>query len=255
VIFYLSVQPYFYSYLLVVHSQSVASAGHITQTFSLSSAVTSVIISLLIKYTRHYKWYAVSGTLIYILGIGLMIRHRSGTVPSLIGCQIMLGIGGGMLSVPAQLGVQASVPRRHVAAATAAFMTLVEIGGAVGAAVSGVVWAGLVPAKLAEYLPEAARGDASAIYASVVVAGSYALESPERIAIQRSYSETMRVLLVIAICMCVPLVLLSLSMADYKLDRVEDGVKHEAVGAMVGDGETNDDETHRNKGSEIKRHL
>ncbi|KAI1269920.1 siderophore iron transporter mirC [Xylariaceae sp. FL1019] len=241
-IFYLSVQPYFYSYLMVVQHQGIAAAGHITQTFSFTSTVTSVIVSLLIKYTKHYKYFVTSGSLIYLLGVGLMIRYRTEntTVGSLVGTQIAVGIGGGMLNVPAQLGVQASASHQQVAAATAVFLTLVEIGGAVGAAVSGAVWTQLIPAKLDSYLPASALADAKTIFGDVTVAGNYTmypLGSPERTAINRSYQETMRVLLTIAISLCVPLVLLSFLMRNYKLDAVGQGVKGKVIGGEVDEDE------------------
>ncbi|KAI3336587.1 siderophore iron transporter mirC [Xylariaceae sp. AK1471] len=241
-VFYLSVQPYFYSYLLVVQRQSVAAAGHITQTFTFASTVTSIVVSLLIKYTRHYKYFVTAGSLIYLLGVGLMIRYRTmdTSVGSLVGTQIAVGIGGGMLNVPAQLGVQASASHQQVAAATAVYLTLVEIGGAVGAAISGAVWTQLVPSKLAAYLPTDVASQAHTIFGDVTVASNYTMYPPgsdARMAINRSYQETMQVLLTIAIVLCAPLVLLSFLMRDYKLDTVEQGVKGKVIGGDVGEDE------------------
>ncbi|KAI1431421.1 siderophore iron transporter mirC [Xylaria sp. CBS 124048] len=238
-VFYLSVQPYFYSYLLVVQQQSIVSAGHITQTFSFASTVTSVVVSLLIKYTRHYKYFVMFGSLIYLLGVGLMIRYRTmdASVGSLVGTQIAVGIGGGMLNVPAQLGVQASANHQQVAAATAVFLTLIEIGGAVGAAISGAVWTQLVPSKLSEYLPADMASEAHTIFGDVTVASNYTMYPPgsdARMAINRSYQETMQVLLTIAIVFCAPMVLLSFFMKNYKLDAVDQGVKGKVIGGKVG---------------------
>ncbi|RWA09671.1 hypothetical protein EKO27_g5418 [Xylaria grammica] len=234
-VFYLSVQPYFYSYLLVVQHQSVAAAGHITQTFSFSSTVTSIVVSLMIKYTRHYKYFVTSGSLIYLLGVGLMIRYRTedASVGSLVGTQIAVGIGGGMLNVPAQLGVQASASHQQVAAATAVFLTVVEIGGAVGAAISGAVWTQLIPYKLSNYLPADLASQAHTIFGDVNVASDYTTYppgSPARIAINKSYQETMHTLLMIAVVLCAPLVLLSFLMRNYKLDAVKQGVKGKVIG-------------------------
>ncbi|KAI1738348.1 siderophore iron transporter mirC [Xylaria scruposa] len=241
-VFYLSVQPYFYSYLLVVQHQSVPAAGHITQTFSFTSTVTSIVVSLLIKYTRHYKYFVTSGSLIYLLGVGLMIRYRTEdtTTGSLVGTQIAVGIGGGMLNVPAQLGVQASASHQQVAAATAVFLTIVEIGGAVGAAISGAVWTQNIPSKLSEYLPADVASQAHTIFGDVTVASNYTLYpagSPARMAINRSYQETMHTLLIIAISLCAPLVFLSLLMRNYKLDAVKQGVKGKVIGGNVGENE------------------
>ena len=104
--------------------------------------------------------------------------------------------------MPAQLGVQASTDHQHVAVATAVYLTSVEIGGAVGSAISGAIWGKNIPAKLREYLPAAAMGDEMAIYNSIDVATGYKVGSAERIAIDRAYQETMRILLIVAICCC-----------------------------------------------------
>jgi hypothetical protein len=94
---YLSVQPYFYSYLLVVQHEPVTVAGHVTQTFSFTSTVASAIISFVIKYTKYYKPFISFGSLIYIVGIGLMIRYRdmNASVGQIVGKQIAVGIGAG----------------------------------------------------------------------------------------------------------------------------------------------------------------
>jgi len=177
-----------------------------------------------IKYTRHYKWYITAGAAIYLMGIGLMIRYRveGSSTGSIVGTQIAVGIGGGMLNVPAQLGVQAAVGHQDVAAATAIYLTVVEIGGAVGAAISGAVWDHNIPAKLVEYLPADAKGDALKIFGSIVTAQSYKMGTPERIAINKAYQETMSILLTISICLAAPLIPLSLLMRNYKLDDVSE---------------------------------
>lgn len=192
----------------------------------------------MIKYSRHYKYYVTAGAAIYLLGIGLMIRYRveGSSTSQIVGTQIAVGIGGGMVNVPAQLGVQASVSHGDVAAATAIFLTIVEIGGAVGQAVSGAVWEANIPKKLALYLPPDAQADAAKIFGSLVVAKGYALGSPERVAINRSYQETMNILLIIAVCLAVPLLPLSLLMRNYRLDRIDQKV----TGTVIGRSERRD---------------
>ncbi|KAK0128273.1 hypothetical protein ONS95_000249 [Cadophora gregata] len=237
--FYLSVQPYFYSYLIVVQGKSITSAGRIVQTFSFSSTVSSIIISFFIKYTKYYKPYVVFGTCIYIMGIGLMIRYRTMGVSTgaLVGTQIAVGIGGGMINVPAQLGVQASTDHQHVAVATAVFLTCVELGGAVGSAISGAIWSKNIPVKLNQYLPDATKSNATAIYNNINNAVVYPMGSPEREAINRAYQETMHTLLIIAICVTVPIFLLSLLMRNYNLDKMEQSVKGRVIGGTVKEGQ------------------
>ena len=220
--FYTSIQPYFYSYLQVVQGDSITAAGHITQTFTFTSTVAAIVISLIIKYTKHYKPYITAGAAIYLMGIGLMIRYRvqGSSTSQIVGTQIAVGIGGGMLNVPAQLGVQASVSHGDVAAVTAIYLTIVEIGGAVGSAISGAVWTANLPKKLELYLPADSKSQALTIFGNLTIAESFLMGSPERIAINRAYQETMNILLIIAVCLAVPLLPLSLVMKNYKLDRV-----------------------------------
>ena len=205
-----------------MQGDSVTAAGHITQTFSFTSTVSSIVISLIIKYTKHYKYYITAGSAIYLLGIGLMIRYRveGSSTSQIVGTQIAVGIGGGMLNVPTQLGVQAAVSHGDVAAATAIYLTIVEIGGAVGSAVSGAVWTANIPAKLNAYLPPSAQSQALSIFGNLTLAESFEAGSPERVAINLAYQETMNILLIISVCLAIPLIPLSLVMRNYKLDEV-----------------------------------
>ncbi|PUU82461.1 major facilitator superfamily domain-containing protein [Tuber borchii] len=212
--YYLFLQPYFYSYLMVARNTGSVAAGRITLTFSFAATVSSVVISLVIKYTKHYKYYMVSGILIYMLGIGLMLRYRiiDSSNARVIWTQIIVGIG-------------------EVAAATALFLTIVPIGGAVGSAVSSAIWSYNIQNKLMLYLPEAAKVNMAMIYGSAVMATSYPIKSPERTAIIRSYDETMRILLVVAVCVCIPMLPAGLRMANYKLDKVDQRVEGVVFGS------------------------
>lgn len=240
VAYYLSVQPYFYSYLLVVQGQTVTSAGHITQTFTFTATVTSIITSLMIKYTKHYKYFVTVGSCIYLVGIIMMLRYRTEGVSKglLIACQVAVGIGGGMLHVPAQLGVQASATHSEVGSATAAFLTILEIGGAVGSSISGAIWTNNIPPKLAAYLPEETRDQASRIFGSVKVASTeFEWGSPTRMAINRAYQETMTKILWVAVLVCIPLIPLSLMMKNYKLDEMDQHVKGVVIGSTIDAGD------------------
>ncbi|TGO74045.1 hypothetical protein BELL_0313g00120 [Botrytis elliptica] len=231
--FFLSVQPYFYSYLLVVQDLSIPAAGHVTQVFSFTATISSVIISFFIKYTKYYKPYITAGALIYLMGIGLMFHYRreNSSIAQIIGTQIAVGIGGGMLNVPAQLAVQASVPsHQNVAVATAVYLTCVEMGGAVGSAIAGVIWGQDIPKKLAKY---SSTIDSKAVYNSITNALAYPMGTPERIAINRAYQETMQKLLIVALCVSAPIVVLSLVIKNAKLDTGEDRVKGRVIGGTV----------------------
>lgn len=242
--FYLSVYPYFTSYLLVVQDLPLTKAGRIVQTFTFTSTVTSIIVSFIIKYTKRYKSYMVLGTCLYTIGLGLMIHYRTedSSPAVIVGTQIFLGVGGSLTHVPAQLGVQASASHSEVAAATALFLTFLEIGGAVGSAISGAIWTSNVPKKLAIYLPPETKDQASEIFGNITMASTrWPMGTPTRIAINQAYQETMTMILTVAVCVSLPCIALSLFMKDYKLDEIDQGVKGVVIGATqdrVDRGET-----------------
>lgn len=163
-------------------------------------------------------------------------RTQSSTIAQIVATQIAVGIGGGFLNVPAQLAVQASADHQHVAVATAVYLTCVELGGAVGSALSGALWGHFIPQKLTQYLPAGSKQDAQYIYNSIDVALKYAVGTPERAAISRAYQETMTLLLICAVIFAVPTACLSLLLKNYRLDKLQQGVKGRVIGGNV-DGE------------------
>lgn len=232
--FYLSVYPYFQSYLLVVKGLSVSSAGHIIQIFTFAATVTSILVSLCIKYTKRYRQFVTIGACVYVIGLICMVffRTESHSLSSIIFAQILIGVGGGICHGPAQLGVQASASHQEVAAATAAFLTLLEIGGAVGSAISGAIWSGNVLDKLRLYLPDETKDRAEEIYGNIGLASTgWPMGDPTREAINLAYQETMTKILVVAVCVATPCIFLSLLMKDYKLDEINQHVKGVVIGS------------------------
>jgi len=236
VAFYMSVFPYFFSYLLIVQNKSNTTSGNITRVFSLSSTVSSIIVSIMIKFTGHYKYYVTVGSCIYLLGMGVMLRYRdeSASTATLVGTQIAIGIGGGFLNVPVQLGVQASASHQQVAAATTVWLTLLEVGGAVGSAISGAIWSTYVPRKLQQYLPAETVANATIIFGDITTSSDYITYppgSPTRIAINRAYQETMRLLLIGALVAAAPIVPLTFLLKNYKLREMEQPVEGRVIGS------------------------
>lgn len=239
----MSVFPYFQSYLLVVQNKSVATSGVIVQTWTFAATVTSICVSVAIRKLKRYRVFVVGGSCIYLVGLVVMLlfRTENASTALLVATQIIVGAGGGMLNIPAQTGVQASASHQEVAAATAIFLTFLEIGGACGAAVSGAIWSASVPGKLLKYLPDETKDQAAAIYGNITLASiGWPMGDPTRQAINRAYQETMSRILLVAVCVAVPVVLLSVLMKDYKLDEIDQHVKGLVIGGEVHDDDQED---------------
>ncbi len=233
--FYLSIYPYFQSYLLVVHNETVSSAGRIVQAFTFAATVCGLLVSLLIRRVKRYRAFVILGSVVYLAGLGLMLyfRNEEATTFSIVVSQLIVGTGGALVVWPTQLGVQASASHQEVAASTAIFMTVLEIGGAIGNAISGAIWNRNLPAKLKIYLPADTKDQADAIFGNVSLAASgWPMESPTRIAINRAYQETMTKILWVALIVAIPCFFLSFLMRNYKLDEIDQNVKGVVMGGV-----------------------
>ncbi|KAK9480048.1 major facilitator superfamily domain-containing protein [Lipomyces japonicus] len=232
-------QPYFFSFLMVSRPLTTDSAGRIVQTFSFASTIAALVIALVIKYSSRYKLWMIIGVPIYQVGILSMHFTRNEQTPTglVVLSQIVAGIGGGVVSIPAQLGVQASCQSKaDVASATALFLTVFSLGSAVGAAVSGAIWTSFLPRRLLTYVPESIVDQVPKIYANFQYARQEFpdLGSPERMAIVHAYRDVMAILIYTAVAATIPGVIAGLCMSEYKLDEITDEVGDLPVFARFG---------------------
>lgn len=100
---------YFYSFLVVVNDQSAKAATNIVTSQGVATAVTGLLVSLVVKWTGNCKWVLLAGTSIKLIGAGLMLRYSNpqASVVQIIFGQIVSGMGTGMISIVAQTAVQA----------------------------------------------------------------------------------------------------------------------------------------------------
>lgn len=198
---------YFSSFLQVVNNVTIAQAGYINNTFSVVSGVLIFAVGFLIRGTGRFKWLLYIGLPLYVLALGLMIYFRrpgmfhgqysltltllttssDQSVGFLIMCEVFISIGGAIFIIIQQVAVQAAVDHQHVAAVLSLLFVVGQIGGAIGATVSGTIWTNTFYHALSRYLPETAIGDIDTIYADLTTQLSYEWGSPERYGIQLAY--------------------------------------------------------------------
>ncbi|KAE8363116.1 major facilitator superfamily domain-containing protein [Aspergillus caelatus] len=195
---------YFFSMLVVVFNQSVSQATYITNIYSVGSCFWAVLMGILIRYNGRLKWQALYfGVPITILGVGLMIKFREPgvNIGYIVMCQIFIAFGGGTLVICEQMTVMAVSSQQHIPAVLAMESMFINIGSAVGTTIATALWTGIFPHKLAEYLPADAQSNLVNIYGDMTVQASYPVGSAARDAINRSYSETQRLMLIAATCL------------------------------------------------------
>lgn len=194
---------YLYSMLIVVFNQPITFAGYINNTYTMGSCTCSLIYGLALRYYGKLKMYSVTlGVPLTILGVGLMIHFRQPDVNIgyIVMCLIFVAFGGGILVISEQTTLMAVSKQQDYPALLATESMIISIGSAIGSTIAGAIWTGVFPEKLMENLPASAMDKFAEIYGDISVQSSYPIGSPTRDAINKSYGQAQRYMLISAVC-------------------------------------------------------
>ncbi|KAI0470107.1 hypothetical protein GGR56DRAFT_152962 [Xylariaceae sp. FL0804] len=195
---------YFYSYLIVVFDTGVQDATYITNIYTVGSTFWSIVFGAFIRWNGRLKWPAVVfGVPMTILGVGLMTHFRQPDVNIgfIVMCQIFIAVGGGTLVICEQMTVMAVSRHEDIPAILAMEGMVASMGQSIGSTIAAAMWTGIMPGKLAKYLPASAQGDLATIYSDITVQSSYPVGSPTRNGINQAYTATQKLMLIASVCM------------------------------------------------------
>ncbi|KAK0190166.1 drug:h+ antiporter [Armillaria mellea] len=226
--FYLT-YVYLYSFVLVVKPWTLINATYFIQTQSVGLTFFGICAGAAMRYFHRYKLMLIIGLCIRLLGVGLMIHSRGANASDaeIVWTQILQSMGGGMAAVTIQVAAQASVPHIDVAMVTAVVLLLTEIGGAIGSGIAGAIWTGMMPDKLAKYLPSVSAEERAALYSSITTVITYPRGDPIREGVISAYSDVMKVMLIIAVVMSVVPLIVAFFMPDWYLGDTQNAVDNE----------------------------
>lgn len=130
------------AFLQIVKGASPTQSGLEMMPMMLGALTASIVSGHLISRTGRYKFFPVAGTLLVFIALLLLGRvdddmSRSGIILRLA----MLGLGLGLTMQVLVLAVQNAVPFADLGAATSATILFRLVGGSVGTAILGVVFA------------------------------------------------------------------------------------------------------------------
>jgi EmrB/QacA subfamily drug resistance transporter len=154
-------------YLQVVKGVSPSTSGLMLMPMMLGMLATSVISGRLISRFGRYKLFPIIGTGIMTFGLGtLSLLSVEGSAWQTSIDALWLGLGMGMVMQVLIIAVQNSVDYKHLGVATSGTMLFRSLGGALGVALFGAIFANRLHAQLAgpgmEFLatvmPAAVRG-------------------------------------------------------------------------------------------------
>jgi MFS family permease len=124
----------------------------------LGLLATSILSGRVISRTGRYKVFPIVGT--FVMTIGLLLLSRLGTGSSMwaaAACMLVVGVGIGMTMQVLVLAVQNSVDHRLMGVATSGAILFRQIGGSIGVALFGTIFANRLHVELAARLPEGVR--------------------------------------------------------------------------------------------------
>ncbi|CAI6095397.1 unnamed protein product [Clonostachys chloroleuca] len=197
---------YFTSFLQVVNGLTITQSSYVASIYSIGSCFWGVVVGLAIRYTGRFKWLALYvGVPLMMLGAGLMIRFRQPDVNIgyVVMCQIFIAFAGGTTVITQQVAAMAAASHQHIAVVIAVESMFSNVGGAIGSTVSSAIWQNVFPRALARHLPEDEQPNLLLIYGNLTRQLSYLEGTPARIAIQESYAEGQRYMLIGATCILV----------------------------------------------------
>ncbi|MET9508183.1 MFS transporter [Streptomyces flavidovirens] len=178
---------YLPTFLQMVHGADATESGLLMLPMMGGVVVASIVTGHLISRTGRYRLYPVVGSACAVVGIWLLSRLEADT--SRLHYSIwmaVLGVGIGLVMPVLILAVQNSVPQADLGTATSANNYFRQIGGSVGAAVFGTLFAN----RLDDALSERLAGDAGLPdTASVTPQLVHAMEPTLRDAYSAAYAE------------------------------------------------------------------
>ncbi|MET9725676.1 MFS transporter [Streptomyces zaomyceticus] len=155
---------YLPSFLQMVEGASATESGLLMLPLMGGIVIASVVSGQLISRTGHYKIYPVAGSAVSVLGMWLLSRMDADT-PRLQHSlwQAVLGTGIGLVMPVLVLAVQNSVRPADLGTATSAHNYFRQIGGSIGAAVFGTLFASRLDDALADRLAGVLSGGPTAL--------------------------------------------------------------------------------------------
>ncbi len=142
-------------FLQIVKGRSPTSSGLQLTPMMAGLLVTSIVSGRLISRFGRYKPFPVAGTAVMTVGMVLLSRlniHSGGLYASL--SMLVLGLGLGAVMQVLVLAVQNAVDFRNMGVATSGSLLFRQVGGSIGIAIFGAIFANQLHTKLAAQLPK-----------------------------------------------------------------------------------------------------
>jgi hypothetical protein len=163
----------------------------------------SVLSGQLISRTGRYKLFPVLGTGIMTFGLFLLSRLSPGTSTYMTSAYILLlGIGLGMVMQVLVIAVQNAVDYRDLGVATSGATLFRLIGGSLGTAILGAIFATRLTGNLARMMPPGAGGPGGQLSDAGQSAALAAMSPAARAAYGAAFTASLNTVFLVAAVVC-----------------------------------------------------
>ncbi|KAK5656629.1 hypothetical protein OQA88_4609 [Cercophora sp. LCS_1] len=191
---------YLFTILRVAFDFDLTLATQVSAFYSAFSVLTGCLLGFVVFMVRRLKVFIISGV---------------------IGAQILLGIAGGMFPFPALASLEVVLQHEQLAVMIGLYLAMYNLGAAFGNAMAGAIWTQVMPGQLERRLAEFKNATALAALAygdPFTFIDEYSFNTSKRRAIVDAYRHSRRILVVVGICMCVPLIGFAVALRNPKLN-------------------------------------
>lgn len=223
---------FMYTVLIVGMRASVKAATRIVSLYSFVSVITGPLLGLLVVYVRRLKGFIIFGVAMWFISLGLLVHFRGDNdgveskkfLDGVIGSLCLMGFGAGFFTYSTQVSIASVTNHEYMALILSLYLASYNVGAAVGASVSAAMWTQKLYGYLYEELALAGLDTTLATSAygdpfTFIV--TYVWGTPERVAVVLAYARIQRLLCIVGLVLCVPLLFFTLFLRDHRLDSVQ----------------------------------
>ncbi|KAI0010811.1 MFS general substrate transporter [Xylariaceae sp. FL0662B] len=185
---------YLYAWVTVARDLGARDATFFTYTNGVTQCLVAILIGVAMAKTKRYKWVCVLGSIVRLVGYGVMLRLRGSetSIGELFVVQLIQGIGSGMVGSTLLIPAQIQVPHAEMPQITALVICFAFVGGSVGACIAGGIYTGTLEPALRRYLGDGATAGQVAALANSINGVAPPWGTPERTAVNYAFTEVMR---------------------------------------------------------------
>ena len=141
-------------YLQDVKGHSPTTSGLLITPMMAGLLITSIASGQLISRFGRYRPFPIAGTAITAVGLGLLSRlHADTSTLVAAGYMLVLGLGLGLVMQVLVLAAQNAVDYKYLGVASSGSTLFRQIGGSIGVAVFGAIFANQLAGNLASKIP------------------------------------------------------------------------------------------------------